>query len=136
VTTVVGPVEGYDDAWFWNGVRAGQLLLRACATCHRRQHPPTPMCPACRGTEWSTAPALGTGRVYSWIASHHPNAADGDEARIVALVELDEGVRLVTNLQGIALDDVRAGLPVEVCFTTFDGGVVLPQFRPIEDLGR
>jgi uncharacterized protein len=129
---VIAPVTGYDDAWFWDGVRDGHLLLRACATCGRLQHPPTPLCPACGAASWTTREASGRGTVYSWIASHHPNDADA-EPRIVALVELEEGVRLVSNVVDLAIGDVRNEMPVEICFGTYastDGDVVLPQFRP------
>jgi uncharacterized protein len=126
---VVAPQTGYDDAWFWDGVRAGRLLLRACAACGRLQHPPTPLCPACGSASWSAREASGRGTVYSWITSRHPSQPD-PEPRLVVLVELDEGVRLVSNLVDVAADDVEPGLAVEVCFRTYDGDVVLPQFRP------
>src|SRR4051794_20806567 len=94
MTKVVAPVEGPDDAWFWDGVRAHRLLLRTCGACGRRQHPPTPLCPACGAADWTTERASGRAHVYSWILSHHPTQPDA-EPRIVALVELDEGVRMV-----------------------------------------
>ena len=72
--------------------------------------------------------SAGRGRVYSWIVSHHPTQPDA-APRIVVLVELEEGVRLVSNLHGIDPVDVRNDMPVEVCFVAFDG-VVLPQFGP------
>jgi uncharacterized protein len=130
--TVIAPVTGYDDTWFWDGVRAGRLLLRSCAACGRLQHPPTPLCPACGGTSWTTREASGRGTVYAWIASHHPNEPDADP-RIVALVELDEGVRLVSNVVDVPVGEVSNEMAVEVCFATLDssdGEIVLPQFRP------
>jgi hypothetical protein len=71
----------------------------------------------------------GRGFVYSWIVSRHPTQP-GDSPRIVALIELDEGMRLVSNLQGIDPADVRNGMRVEVEFDEI-GGVKLPQFRPV-----
>jgi uncharacterized OB-fold protein len=65
--------------------------------------------------------------------SHHPTEAD-DAPRIVALVELDEGVRLVSNLQDIEPEEVRNDMAVEVVFMEIDG-VRLPQFRPTTDAG-
>jgi uncharacterized OB-fold protein len=85
------------------------------------------MCPACHSLTWTTREATGRGTVYSWIVSHHPTEADA-LPRIVVLVDLEEGVRLVSNLQGVAPSDVRNGMDVEVFFQDFDG-VVLPQFR-------
>jgi uncharacterized protein len=131
--SVIAPVTGYDDAWFWDGVRAGQLLLRSCAACGRLQHPPTPLCPACGAASWTIREASGRGTVYAWIASHHPNEPAA-APRIVALVELDEGVRIVSNVVDVPVGEVSNEMAVEVCFSTLasaEGDVVLPQFRPV-----
>jgi uncharacterized OB-fold protein len=125
---VIPPVPDADDQFFWDGVAEGKLLLERCAACKTKRHPPSPMCAACLSTEREAYEATGRGRVYSWLASHHPSAPD-DEPRIVALIDLDEGFRIVSNLQGVALDDVHPGLAVEVFFAEVDG-TMLPQFRP------
>lgn len=127
---VIAPLAGYDDGWFWDGVREGRLLLRECGRCGRLQHPPTPLCPACGSAEWSTRDASGRGQVYAWILSRHPNQPETDP-RIVAVIELEEGVRMISNLVGLPATDERSinGMAVEVCFVDYDG-VVLPQFRP------
>lgn len=130
-TAIVAPVEGPDDRWFWDGVRQHELRIHECASCHRLQHPPTPLCPACGSDGWTWRVAIGRGRVYSWIVSRHPSTADGP-ARIVALIELEEGTRLVSNLIDVEAADVDNGMLVEVAFAAFAGGVVLPQFRPVE----
>jgi uncharacterized protein len=122
------PAVGRDDEFFWTGVSEGRLLVRRCAQCAHVQHPPTPMCPQCGSVSWDVQPLTGRGLVYSWIVSRHPNQPD-DEPRVVALVELDEGLRLVSNLTGITPADVRNGMPVHVVFEEVDG-VRLPQFRP------
>jgi uncharacterized OB-fold protein len=86
------------------------------------------MCPNCGSLEWDVVQLSGRGTVHSWIVSHHPSEPD-DAARIVALIELDEGIRLVSNLQGIDPADVENDSAVEVMFADVDG-VRLPQFRP------
>jgi uncharacterized protein len=118
------------DAYFWDGVRDRTLLLRRCTGCGQLQHPPTPMCGNCHGLEWETQKATGRGTVYSWIVSKHPTQPD-DNPRIVALVELDEGVRLVSNLIGIEAGDVRNDMAVEVTFVEYDNDIVLPHFTPV-----
>jgi uncharacterized OB-fold protein len=133
MTRVIPPVPDADDQFFWDGVAAHTLLLERCASCKTKRHPPSPMCAVCLSTERETFEATGRATVYSWIASHHPSEPDA-EPRIVALVELEEGVRLVTNLQDVALGDVRPGMPVELFFAEVDG-TVLPQFRPVDDAG-
>ena len=86
------------------------------------------MCPACHSVRWATREASGRGTIYSWIVSHHPTEAD-ELPRVVVLVDLEEGVRLVSNLRDVPPANVRNGMDVEVYFHDFDG-VVLPQFRP------
>jgi uncharacterized protein len=125
---VAAPSANQDDAFFWEGVREGRLLLRSCAKCGWMTHPPLPMCAQCGSTEWETLPASGRGVVHSWIVSRHPG--DPNSAfRLVALVELEEGVRMVSNLVGVEVSEVINDMPVEACFVDF-GGVMLPQFRP------
>ena len=127
---VVPPVIGPDDEYFWEGARAGKLLLQRCGGCGALRHPPVPMCPECGSLEWEPQEAAGRGTVFSWIVSRHPNKPD-DEPRIVACVELEEGIGMVTNLQDVEPAAVENEMAVEVCFTEFDGDVVLPQFRPV-----
>ncbi len=118
------------DAYFWDGVKDRTLLLRRCVGCGELQHPPTPMCGRCHGLEWETQKATGRGTVYSWIVSRHPSQPD-DNPRIVALVELAEGVRLVSNLIGIEADAVKNDMEVEVTFVEYGEDMLLPQFTPV-----
>jgi uncharacterized OB-fold protein len=128
MSRAVQPVTDDDNRFFWDGVREGRLLLQRCVSCAALRHPPGPMCPRCHSLEWDTLESPGRGTIYSWVLSHHPTEPDA-EPRIVVLVDLDEGVRLVANLQGLPGDEVTNGLPVEVFFAEVDG-VMLPQFRP------
>ena len=128
--SVIPPFAGPHDAYFWDGVKDRTLLLRRCTGCGELQHPPTPMCGRCHSLEWETQKATGRGTVYSWIVSKHPSLPD-EQPRIVALVELDEGVRLVSNLVGIESTDVQNGMAVEVTFVEYDDDVVLPHFAPV-----
>lgn len=86
------------------------------------------MCPQCGSLEWDAQELAGRGTLHSWIVSHHPTEVD-EAARIVALIELDEGIRLVSNLQDIEPKDVENDMTLEVVFMDVDG-VRLPQFRP------
>jgi uncharacterized protein len=124
---VVAPVTDDENRFFWDGVRDGHLKLQRCASCGRFRHPPGPMCPQCRSMAWEAVESAGRGTIYAWVVSHHPNEPD-TEPRIVVLADLEEGVRLVANLQGLPPSEVRNDLPVEVFFTAVDG-VPLPQFR-------
>jgi uncharacterized OB-fold protein len=89
------------------------------------------MCPACGSVDWTVRELSGKATVHSWIVSHHPTQAD-DEPRIVALLDLAEGLRLVSNLRGVDVGDVRNEMAVEAIYVDVDG-VRLPQFQPIRE---
>ena len=119
-----------DTAFFWEGVTAHRLLIQHCTGCGTLRHPPRPMCPHCHSLAWDTIEASGHGTVFSFVMPHHPPLPGFDDGYIVALVELEEGTRLVTNLVDVTPDDVTTGMPVTVRYETFDGGLVLPLFAP------
>jgi uncharacterized OB-fold protein len=119
-----------DDEFFWAGVQRDELLLQQCTDCGTLRHPPVPMCGDCHSVHWHPTAAGGGGRGHSWVVSRHPTLPD-DDPRVVVLVELDEGVRVVSNLVDTDPDDVRNEMPVSLCFRTY-GDTKLPQFRPAE----
>jgi len=93
------------------------------------------MCGECHSVEWDTQESSGHGHVYTWIVSHHPTKPDA-EPRVVVLVELDEGIRFVSNLLGVDTSSINEGSVqngMEVMLSIEDvDGVVLPQFRPVD----
>ncbi len=122
-----------DNAFFFEGAKQHKLLIQRCASCGRLRHPPGPMCPQCRSLEWDTVEAGGRGTVYSFVVNHYPQVPAFDYPLPVALVELEEGTRLVSNLVGIEPGDIKVGMPVEVEFVAFDDELTLPQFHPVGD---
>ena len=130
------PAVTLDNAFFFEGAKAGKLLVQRCASCGRLRHPPRPMCPSCRSLEWDTVEASGRGVVYSHVVVHHPQVPAFEYPLAVALVELEEGTRLVSNVVGVDPGELRVGMPVEVEFVAFDDDLTLPQFRPAETAGR
>jgi uncharacterized OB-fold protein len=127
-TTVKPPIPDRDDAFFWEGTRNEKLLIQRCGECGTLRHPPAPMCARCGSLDLDTVESTGRGTVHSWIVSHHPTEPDA-EPRVVILVDLEEGTRLVSNLIDAALDEVHNGMAVDLCFVDH-GEVVLPQFLP------
>lgn len=127
------PVVNRDNAFFWEGVEAGELRLQRCAGCAALRHPPRPMCGSCRSTEFDTVLAGGRGTIYSYAVHRHPPLPGIELPLVVILVELDEGVRLVSSLTGASPDEVSIGLPVEVVFCAVDEDVTLPLFRLADD---
>jgi uncharacterized OB-fold protein/acyl dehydratase len=122
-----------DNAFFFEGTRGGKLLLQRCAACSTLRHPPTPSCPACRSLEWEAVEASGRGTIHSYVVVHHPQVAGFDYPLPIALVELEEGVRLVANLEDVEPQDVQIGMPVRARIVAFDEELALPVFRPAED---
>jgi uncharacterized OB-fold protein len=131
MTKVHLPIFDHDDAFFWQGAAEGKLLIQRCTNCRALRHPPAPMCARCASFDWDTIESFGRGVIRSWIVSQHPTEP-ATEPRIVILVELDEGTRLVSNLHGSPADNVANGLRVEAVFVDF-GDIVLPQFRLATD---
>jgi uncharacterized OB-fold protein/acyl dehydratase len=127
------PSINRDNAFWFEGAKAGKLLIQRCAACQILRHPPGPACPSCSSFEWDTVEASGTGVVYSFTVNHHPKVPAFDYPLAVGLIELDEGVRLVANVIGIEPDAIEIGMPVQVEFTVFDDDLTLPQFRPVTE---
>jgi len=124
------PGKTSDNAFFWEGVARGVLLIQRCSSCERLRHPPGPMCPHCHSLAWDTQEASGRGRVYSFVVAHHPAIPPFEYPNLIALIELEEGTRLVSNLVGIDPSAAEIGMPVQVEFTKVDDELVLPLFRP------
>jgi hypothetical protein len=123
------PATNPDNAFFWEGVEAGELRIQRCAACARLRHPPGPMCPHCQALEWDWLVASGRGHVYSYVVAHHPAIPPFEYPNAIVLIELEEGVRVVSNLLGTPPDAIEIGLPVQVEFTRVEPELVLPLFR-------
>jgi len=124
------PAITHDNRFFWEGVAQRELRIQRCNSCGRLQHPPGPMCPGCHGLDLGWVVSQGRGSVYSFVWAHHPAVPPFEVPNLIVLVELAEGTRLVSNLVGVAREDVRIGLPVELEFAEVEPGRLLPRFRP------
>lgn len=125
--------SGY-AAEFYAYCAHGELRFQRCANaaCRAWRHPPRVACPKCGSEEWAWERSSGRGVLYSWTVTHQalvPGFAE-DVPYPVAVVELEEGVRLVTGLRGVALEELRIGLELEVDFVPASGQVALHCFRP------
>jgi uncharacterized OB-fold protein len=123
------PAITRDTAFFWEGLRARRLLIRRCLRCLHLHHPPGPLCPKCHSPEWDTQQMSGRGVVHSFVTVHQPQLPGFSYPLPVALVELEEGVRLVANLPGTSPEAVRIGMPVAVEFVEVEPDYVLYAFR-------
>ena len=125
------PVPTPDTAYFWEQACRGQLVLQRCRRCQAFQFYPRAVCHRCLGEELEWVPSAGTGHVYSFSVVHRPPnpAYAPDVPYVVAIVELDEGVRMMANVVDCEPDRVYIGMRVAVTFER-RGSVLLPQFRP------
>jgi uncharacterized OB-fold protein len=128
------PIPGPDDGPYWRALETGVLLIQRCAACGTVRHPPRPRCGKCASPEHAWEAASGFGTVYSFTVVRHPaNPELADVVPyVVALIELDEGPRLVSNVVGVDPDRVTVNQRVQVQFDRVQDGTVLPRFAPIE----
>jgi uncharacterized OB-fold protein len=120
-----------DSAAFWGAADEGRLVAQRCEACGRLRHPPRPMCPECNSLDVEVAELSGRGVVYSYALLHHPQHPAFEYPVSAVLVDLDEGIRIVSNLVGVEPGDIHIGLPVQVEFVATDGGHQVPVFRPV-----
>lgn len=128
-TQAIRPAINRDTEYFWEGCRAGELRIQRCGGCGLLRHPPGPMCPECGATKPKYLVSDGRGVVYSYVVHHHPQVPGKQTPFVIALVELDEGVRILGELAG----EPSIGLPVEVVFTKVDDELTMPSWRPRAD---
>lgn len=129
------PMPDRATAEHWEAAREHRFLLQQCADCGTRQFFPQPYCRGCLSENLEWIEASGRGKVYSFTVVHRPPTMvfEADVPYTVALVELDEGVRMMSNIVGIEPDDVRVDMPVEVVFDDITPAISLPRFRPVEN---
>ncbi|VTU45663.1 putative nucleic-acid-binding protein containing a Zn-ribbon (plasmid) [Variovorax sp. SRS16] len=116
---------------FWDACRAGRLCLQRCDNCAHIRYPISPVCPRCLASGFEWAQVSGRGSVFSYIVFHrayHPGFRD-ELPYNVALVQLDEGPRMYSNIVGTPNDQVRIGDAVEVVFDRATDEVTIPKFR-------
>ncbi len=117
---------------FWNAARGHELRLQRCRGCGQYIFYPRVFCPACLSDSLDWVTVSGRGRVYSFTVvrrAMHPGFRP-DVPYVLAIVELEEGPRLTTNVVGCAPSDVRVEMPVEVVFDDVTPEVTLVKFRP------
>jgi uncharacterized OB-fold protein len=125
------PVPDGDSAPFWEGARQGHLRIQRCSQCDRYIFYPRAVCPHCMSAsiEWVTA--SGRGSIHAFTVVHRaPEEFRREVPYVVALVDLEEGVRMMTRIVDCQPASVRVGLPVAVTFQALSEEIALPCFRP------
>ena len=127
-----GPIPSRETQPFWDGCAKDQLLLQRCNRCQAYRHPPSPICPNCLSSEHEWVPTSGRGTVYTFSIVHHAfrRAWQPLVPYVLAVIELAEGPRLLSNVVGAAPESVQIGMDVEVIFEQISETMKLPLFRP------
>jgi uncharacterized OB-fold protein/acyl dehydratase len=135
-SVVMRPVVSPDTAFFWEGTRQGELRIQQCGDCGALRHPPGPMCVRCASPSQKYIVASGTGEVFSYVVHHHPPVPGKQLPLVIALVQLEEGVRLLAEMPDISPDQVSIGMPVQIAFLRIDDELSLPVWRAAEPPAR
>jgi uncharacterized OB-fold protein len=132
VTTPFRVLPALDDEhrFFWTAGADGELRFLRCSACGYYIHPPGPRCPRCHSPELSPEAVSGRGEVHSFTINHQPWDGGSEPYAIVIVAFPEQGdLRMMSNLVGCPVEDVRIGLPVQVVFEQHDE-VWLPLFEP------
>jgi uncharacterized OB-fold protein len=119
---------------FWEAAREQKLIIQKCQDCSKYVFYPRLVCPHCfsENMEWVEASGKGTVYSYTVVMNNSPSAFINDMPYVVALIKLEEGVQMLSNIVECAPEDVMCDMPVEVTFEKLNDDFTLPKFRPVK----
>ena len=125
------PTVDPESAPYWSALKENRLILKHCRDCGRHHFYPRALCPHCHSDALEWSDARGTGSIYSFTVARRPAgpAFKADAPYVVAVIDLDEGARMMTNIVTDNDDAVRIGQRVAVQFDAVTDEVTLPKFR-------
>ena len=133
------PPQGQNTKPFWNGAKAGKLMLPRCRDCNRVHWYPRLICPSCHSTDLEWIEGSGKGRVHTFAVQHRAFGGWAEEVPYVtAYIDLDEGDRMMTVLRGVDAtkpEEIRIGARVEVEFEQANDDTCIPFWRVVEGSG-
>lgn len=131
------PVIGELNRRFWEALAQHQLEVQRCEACAALRFPIGPVCPRCLSDRYHWQQLSGRGIVLSWVVFRraYDPAFEADIPYNVALVELEEGVRMFSNVVGAGLDEIEVGMEVEVVFDDVAPDLTLSRFKPRREAG-
>jgi uncharacterized OB-fold protein len=115
---------------FWHAAARRELVRPLCSNCGRSFFTPQICCPRCLSEEWTWAPSTGVGTVYSYTVCHRAPEPGFDPPYVLAIVDLDEGWHMLSNVVGCEPAGVSLGMRVRVAWHRLDDEIVLPVFEP------
>jgi uncharacterized OB-fold protein len=127
------PTPTPETKHFWDGAQAGELRLQRCEECAKVYFPPRPFCPSCASRKVAVFAASGKATLYSYVI-HHRAAPGFTPPYAIAVVELEEGPRMMTNIIGCPQtpEALELDMKLEVAFERLDDKITLPLFRPVK----
>jgi uncharacterized OB-fold protein len=130
--TRTAPVPTPDTRYFWERCRERQLVVQRCSDCGEHLFYPRSVCTQCRSRDiaWIAASGRGTISTFTIVRRAFAPGFAAKVPYVVALVRLEEGPQLMTNIVACDVDAVAIGMAVEVDFEPVDGEITLPVFRP------
>lgn len=131
VISRVRPLLTGDTDFFWKHIEQGVIAIQRCADCGVARHPPAPMCSHCQSLQWVETISTGRGHVHSYTVVHHPPTPPFDYPNAIALIELNEGVRIISQVVGIDPAKIHIGMEVMARCESVGDGLILPLFRPV-----
>jgi hypothetical protein len=114
----------------WEGARRGELMVQRCRACGGHVFIPQPVCTHCFATDLEWVQSSGRGTVYSYTTVHRPQQPAYDVPYVAAIIELEEGWYMLSNVIGVEPSEVHVDMAVEVEFHEASGEITLPYFRP------
>jgi uncharacterized OB-fold protein len=117
---------------FWEATRRGELRLQRCKDCRHVWYPAGTNCPKCLSTSFEWGPMSGRGTVWSFIVYHHcwHRGFEKEIPYNVAMIQLDEGPIVITNVVDVKNEAIKVGMPVKVVFEPATDEVTLFKFKP------
>jgi len=128
VSGPVRPVVSRDNAYFFEGTKEGELRIQKCNACGVLRHPPGPACPDCGAFDRGYVVAAGTGTVFSYLVHHAPQVPGKELPLVIALLDLDEGVRMVAEVT----EPVEIGDRLQVGWNEIDDDLTLPIWTKVD----
>jgi uncharacterized OB-fold protein len=127
------PQPDHISKTFWEAAAEGRVLYQECSSCGHRQFYPRAMCTDCAGdVEWREASGRGTVHTFTVIRQNYAKPFRDDLPYVVAMVELDEGVKMMTNITDVDVDTVEVGMPVEAYTVKVEDGLGVIFWRPAQ----
>ena len=130
---MIRPMINRDSQFFWDGTAAGELRIQVCNACGAKRFPPGPACPDCGALDRGFEAVAGRGTVFSYVVHRYPPVPGKELPIVIALIDLDEGVRMVGEVVDAVSDsgdaEIAIGMPLQVDYRKVDDELTLPIWR-------